>query len=113
MYAQVVLPLSSYQSFTYQVPEHLQAVISAGRFVSVPFRRRSVTGVVISLHPVASFKGKIKAVAALHPYTFRAVTKKTKKQGGGWAIETFGPWEQWADRIEAVEKTLRCPEADP
>ena len=65
MFAQVVLPLSSYQSFTYQVPAHLQAVIKAGRFVSVPFRRRSVTGVVISLHSVSPFKGKIKDVAAV------------------------------------------------
>lgn len=65
MYAQVVLPLSSYQSFTYQVPAHLQSAIRAGRFVSVPFRQRSVTGVVISLHSEPSFKGKIKTVAAV------------------------------------------------
>ncbi|UCD36967.1 MAG: primosomal protein N' [Fidelibacterota bacterium] len=65
VYAQVVLPLSSYKSFTYRIPAELRQVVRAGSFVSVPFRQRSATGVVVSLHHETPFKGKIKSVRAV------------------------------------------------
>ena len=49
---------------------------------------------------------KIKAVAALHPYTFRAATRKPRKTGGGWAIETFGPWPSWQERLDTVRDSV-------
>ncbi|MFB0516374.1 MAG: primosomal protein N' [Candidatus Neomarinimicrobiota bacterium] len=65
MYAQVVLPFSSYKSFTYRIPPEIESAVRAGSFVEVPFRQRSATGVVISLHGRAPFKGKIKPIRAI------------------------------------------------
>ncbi len=64
MYAQVVLPLSSYTSFTYLVPAELESNIRAGSFVTVPFRRGSAIGVAVSLHQQASYRGRIKSIQA-------------------------------------------------
>ena len=65
MYAQVVLPLSRYKSFTYRIPSRLASVVQAGSFVTVPFRQHSATGVVISLHRQAPFQGEIKPIRAV------------------------------------------------
>jgi len=34
---------------------------------------------------------KIKVAARVHPYVFRAVTRRTKAAGGGWQYECFTP----------------------
>ncbi len=65
MYAQVVLPLSSYKSFTYRVPAEFSSTIRAGSFVTIPFRQRSATGVVVSLHRRTPYRGKIKPIQAV------------------------------------------------
>ena len=48
----------------------------------------------LTFHEVKGFwrddaRVKIKAVAALFPFWFVAVTKKLKRNGGGWEFETF------------------------
>jgi len=65
VYAQVVLPLSSYKSFTYRVPAEFSSAIRAGSFVTIPFRQRSATGVVVSLHRRTSYHGKIRSIQAV------------------------------------------------
>ncbi|MFC1747104.1 DEAD/DEAH box helicase, partial [Candidatus Neomarinimicrobiota bacterium] len=65
MYAQVALPLSSYQTFTYHVPGELNGRIDPGCFVRVPFRNREAVGVVTSLAERPSFTGSIKSLFGL------------------------------------------------
>ena len=65
MYAQVVLPLSRYKSFTYRIPAEFASAVRAGSFVVVPFHQRSATGVVVSLHRRAPYQGKIKPIRAV------------------------------------------------
>ncbi|UCH63320.1 MAG: primosomal protein N' [Fidelibacterota bacterium] len=65
MYAQVVLPLSRYKSFTYQVPAEFSSTVRAGSFVTIPFRQRSATGVVVSLHERTSYQGTVKPIQAV------------------------------------------------
>ena len=65
MYAQVVLPLSRYKSFTYRVPAEFSSAIRAGSFVIIPFRQRSATGVVVSLHRRTPYRGKIKPIQSV------------------------------------------------
>ncbi len=65
-YAQVVLPLSSYQAFTYTIPESLTKAVVPGCFVSVPFRNRQSIGVVAQLSNTTTFTGTIKTISGLH-----------------------------------------------
>ena len=65
MYAQVVLPLSSYKSFTYQIPLELEPDVREGSFVAVPFRRSRTTGVVVEVRKQTGFTGQIKAIRAV------------------------------------------------
>jgi len=53
LYARVIVPRPLDGSFTYNVPEHIQAAIGVGKRVVVPFGgKRFVTGIVESLSPV-------------------------------------------------------------
>ncbi len=63
MFAQVVLPLSSYKSFTYSIPARFTSTVWPGSFVSVPFGRRKVIGVVSQLDESTDYQGTIKAIA--------------------------------------------------
>ncbi|MCH7573983.1 MAG: primosomal protein N' [Candidatus Marinimicrobia bacterium] len=65
MYAQVVLPLSRYQSFSYKVPENLAGALRIGCFVSVPFRKSAAVGVVVELPPAAPYKGALKSITGI------------------------------------------------
>lgn len=49
---------------------------------------------VIEMHEVKGFwqddaRAKIKIAADIYPFRFIAVKVKTKKEGGGWAVEEF------------------------
>lgn len=88
-------------------PEGLRAGLPGSRSVYWPdFRLQWRDGIIdfveVKGHWLEDARVKIKAVAALHPYTFRAVTRKPKKRGGGWKIETFGPWPSWTARIDTA-----------
>ena len=65
-YAQVVLPLSSFQSFTYSIPDKLTGTVVPGSFVSVPFRTKQNIGVVAQTADTTTFTGSIKAINGLH-----------------------------------------------
>lgn len=51
LYAEVILPLPLYESFTYSVPEEMEGSIERGMRVLVQFgKRRCYTGLVVDLH---------------------------------------------------------------
>ena len=93
-------------------PEGLRVGLPGSRSVYWPdFRLQWADGIIdfveVKGYWLEDARVKIKAVAALHPYTFRAVQRKPRKAGGGWTVETFGPWTTWEERIAAAEATIR------
>ncbi|UCH11596.1 MAG: primosomal protein N' [Fidelibacterota bacterium] len=65
MYAQVILPISRYESFTYRVPDGMEPSVQRGTFVAVPFRNRTATGVVVSLHTRSPYSGKVRSLRGI------------------------------------------------
>lgn len=63
-FAEVLLPLPLYSTFTYSVPENLEANVKAGYRVIVPFgRKKSYTGIVISVSTVAPQGYEVKDIS--------------------------------------------------
>ena len=53
-----------------------------------------LAGGVMEMHEVKGYwqddaRAKIKIAADMYPFRFIAVTKRAKKDGGGWAVEEF------------------------
>jgi len=67
MFAEVSLPISSFQTFTYSVPENLkkEAIISAR--AQVPFGNRKVSGIIVSVIDKSSFSGELKSIIKIEP----------------------------------------------
>ena len=63
MFAEVSLPISSFQTFTYLVPENLESQSLIGSRVTVPFGNRKVSGVIVSLTDSTSFSGEVKSIS--------------------------------------------------
>lgn len=88
-------------------PEGLRVAPKGAAGVYWPdFRVQWADGIVSMLevkgHWLDDARAKIKAAAALHPYTFYAVQRRPKRQGGGWSVETIGEGPDWADRIDTL-----------
>ena len=49
MFAEVSLPISSFQIFTYSIPENLKKSLLVGSRVKVTFGARKVSGIIVSL----------------------------------------------------------------
>ncbi len=62
MFAEVSLPISSFQTFTYSVPDNLKKALSVGSRVKVPFGARKVNGIIVSLIEESSFNGTLKSI---------------------------------------------------
>ncbi len=62
MYCQVVFPLPFRYSFTYQIPKEMEALVSVGLRVVVPFGKRFLTGFVVGLSETTDVKEKIKPI---------------------------------------------------
>tara|TARA_B100001564_G_scaffold182909_2_gene153692 strand:+ start:3945 stop:6182 length:2238 start_codon:yes stop_codon:yes gene_type:complete len=62
MFVEVSLPISSFQTFTYSIPENLQKTLSVGLRVKVPFGAREVSGIIVSLIEESSFCGNLKSI---------------------------------------------------
>ena len=63
LYADVILPLPIYSSFTYAVPEQMQGQVRAGSRVIVPFGRgNSYTGIVEAVHGNPPKTGEAKEI---------------------------------------------------
>ena len=62
MFAEISLPISSFQTFTYSVPENLKKSLLVGSRVKVPFGVRKVSGIVVSLIEESAFAGNLKSI---------------------------------------------------
>ena len=62
MFAEVSLPISSFQIFTYSIPENLKNSLSVGSRVKVPFGAIKVSGMIVSLIEKSSFAGNLKPI---------------------------------------------------
>ena len=62
MFAEVSLPISSFQTFTYLVPRTLENSLLVGARVKVPFGKRKVNGIIVSLISESSFNGDLKSI---------------------------------------------------
>ncbi|MGH7243631.1 MAG: hypothetical protein ACREJD_09465 [Phycisphaerales bacterium] len=65
----------------------------------------------VEIHEVKGFweddaRVKIKVAAELYPFRFRAFRPKSKKEGGGWHEEAFGPNDSPAAKDEARQLSL-------
>ncbi len=65
MFADVAFPISSFQTFTYKIPEELKSQLSVGVRVRTPFRNRLVQGIVVGLRRKSDFSGKILSIKSL------------------------------------------------
>lgn len=65
MFANVALPLASYQAFTYRIPPEMQAQVRIGLFVHVPFRNRSSIGVIVDISENTDYDGVIKSITSI------------------------------------------------
>ena len=110
MYALGRLPVGKMNPTETEYASHLETMKAAGeilwyRFEGIKLRLADQTFLtvdfsvlakdfVLEMHEVKGFwlddaRAKIKIAAAQYPFRFLAVTKKKKKDGGGWAVENF------------------------
>ena len=61
MFAEVAFPIRSFQTFTYsQVPKEYAYEIHVGIRVYVPFRNKTIQGVIVNIKNTSSYKGALK-----------------------------------------------------
>ena len=65
MFADVSFPISSYQTFSYEIPESILGKVKVGVRVNVTLGRRKAQGIVIGLKNVSGFKGRIRPIESL------------------------------------------------
>ena len=65
MFADVSFPISSYQTFSYEIPESILGKVKVGVRVNVTLGRRKAQGIVIGLKKVSGFKGRIRPIESL------------------------------------------------
>ncbi len=73
--------------------EGLKLRLADNTFYTPDFAVMAADG-VMEVHEVKGFwqddaRAKIKIAADMYPFRFLAIKAKTKKDGGGWAVETF------------------------
>ena len=64
MYADVSFPISSFQVFSYKIPENLATVASVGSTVNAPLGKRMVSGIIVSCYSENKYTGKIKEITS-------------------------------------------------
>ena len=62
MFADISFPISSYQVFTYKVPDELINRLSIGMRVKVPLGSRIIKGIIVDLKKSTNFSGSIKSI---------------------------------------------------
>ena len=65
MYADVSFPISSFQVFSYKIPENLASVASVGSTVNAPLGKRMVSGIIVSCYSESKYSGKIKEITSI------------------------------------------------
>ena len=62
MFAEVAFPIRSFQTFTYSVPKEHASEITVGSRVHVPFRNKTIHGIVVSIKNTSTFQGSLKKI---------------------------------------------------
>ncbi|MDP6756035.1 MAG: DEAD/DEAH box helicase family protein, partial [Candidatus Marinimicrobia bacterium] len=57
--------MSSYQVFSYKVPDHLKSKVTIGLRVMAPVRNRKVQGIIVAIKDASDYKGNIREVDSL------------------------------------------------
>ena len=65
MFADVSFPISSFQVFSYKIPDQLVNSISVGSTVNAPLGKRIVSGIIVNCYSKKKFNGKIKEIKSL------------------------------------------------
>ena len=65
MFAEVAFPIRSFQTFTYSIPNKYVSDIYIGTRVSVPFRNKTIQGIVVNIKETNSYLGSIKKIISL------------------------------------------------
>tara|TARA_A100000164_G_scaffold200415_1_gene177950 strand:+ start:1931 stop:4168 length:2238 start_codon:yes stop_codon:yes gene_type:complete len=65
MFAEVAFPIRSFQTFTYSIPNKYVSDIYIGTRVSVPFRNKTIQGIVVNIKETNSYLGSIKKIIGL------------------------------------------------
>ena len=65
MFADISFPISSFQIFSYKIPDSLLSSISVGCTVKAPLGKRVVSGIVVSCYSKKKFTGKIREIGSL------------------------------------------------
>ena len=65
MYANIVFPIASFQSFIYKIPHNLKKDIYVGCPVNVPFKNKIILGYVESISTDTHYKGKIYSIDSI------------------------------------------------
>ena len=66
MYAEVCFPFSITKTFSYGIPNQLQAKIKPGDFVVVQFRSKPITGLIVALSSNIPFTGKVNDIISIN-----------------------------------------------
>lgn len=79
LFAEIAFPTAVRQTFTYKIPNSLEAVIELGKRVWVPFRSHFAIGIIVRIHDEKpSFKTKsIREVLGKHPVLSSELLKLT------------------------------------
>ena len=62
MFAEVALPIRSFQTFTYSIPNKHVSDIAIGTRVSLPFRNKTIQGIVVNIKKTNSYLGPLKKI---------------------------------------------------
>tara|TARA_Y100000748_G_scaffold70549_1_gene57713 strand:- start:86 stop:2302 length:2217 start_codon:yes stop_codon:yes gene_type:complete len=65
MYADVSFPISSFQVFSYKIPENLATAASVGSTVNAPLGKRMVSGIIVRCYSESKYTGKIKEITSI------------------------------------------------
>lgn len=70
MFAHVTFPISSFQTFTYVIPDVLRDQVVPGVCVDAPMGRKFMSGYVVAVDENPGFSGKIKELYKIHDMEF-------------------------------------------
>ena len=87
MFVEVVFPLPFRKAFTYKVPIELESDIQLYKRISVPFGKRTLTGVIISTSKTTNVKEEIKEV--MDVLDVQPIFDKDSLKFYGWLSEYY------------------------
>ena len=101
-YAEILLNQKTRQwdeTFSYSIPPEILPKIKIGSYVIVPFRRRSIEGVVVNLKPSIARKlqGKLKSIKKIRQPDWQLSTDELAF--GRWLAETY--FSSWGEAVFA------------